>query len=182
MKRTIGFCFIVVLLIWGSHLWAQDLAPSDFQAQKLVDELLPRHQPELLYVGLYLVPPPRSTAAYWPYSNSSDLGETEMVIVAATDRSTIGHKASSADLHVLTTDVPILETKGGGGTKINGTVIGSTFLATLHDRKRDSIGVIDIGMKFTTGEESEAAKFARSVQQELEGEIPTKMAIFQHAQ
>ena len=182
MKRTIGFCCIALLFICGSQLWAQDLAPSDFEAQKLVDELLAKHQPELVYVGLYLVPPPRSTAAYWPYSKDSDEGETEMVIVAATDRSTIAQKASCTDLQVLKTDVPVLEMNGNSGTKINGTVSGTTFLAILHDRKGDSIGVLEIGMKFTTGEESEAAKFAKSVQQELEAKIPTKMAIFQHAQ
>ena len=66
--------------------------------------------------------------------------------------------------------------------KINGTVIGSTFLATFHDQRGNSIGLIEIGMKFTTGEESEAAKFARSVQRELEGEIRSKMAFFQHTQ
>jgi hypothetical protein len=182
MKRSIGFCFIVLLLICGNRLWAQEQAPSGFPGQKLVDELFARHQPDLLYVGLYFVPPPSSTAAIWPDANSSDQGGNQMVVVAATDRSTIGHKASCADMHVLTTDVPVLELNGDGGTKINGTVTGSTFLATFHDRRGNSIGLIDIGMKFTAGKESEAAKFARSVQRELEGEIRSKMAFFQHTQ
>ena len=126
MKRSFGFCFFALLLICGNRLWAQEQAPSGFPGQKLVDELLARHQPDLLYVGLYLVPPPSSTAASWPDANSSDQGGNEMVVVAATDRSTIGHKANCADMHVLTTDVPVLELNGGG-TKISGRVIGCTF-------------------------------------------------------
>ena len=180
MKRTIRFCFIALLLICGNQLWAQ--TPGGFPGQQRVDEIFAKHQPELLYVGLYLVPPPSSTAAIWPNANSSDQVGTEMVVVAATDRSTIGGKASCADMHVLITDVPVLELNGDNGTKIKGMVIGSTFLATFHDARGNSIGLIDIGMKFTTGEESEAAKFARSVQQEIEGQIRSKMAFFRHTQ
>ena len=182
MKRTIGFCFIVLLLICGNRLWAQEQASGGFPGQKFVDELFVRHQPDLLYVGLYFVPPPSSTAAHWPDASSSDQGGNEMVVVATTDRSTIGNKASCADMHVLTTDNSVLVLNGDSGKKINGTVIGSTFLATFHDQRGNSIGLIEIGMKFTTGEESEAAKFARSVQRELEGEIRSKMAFFQHTQ
>ena len=186
MKRTIGFCFIVLLLICSNRLSAQgrpeERAPGGFPGQKLVDELFARHQPDLLYVGLYFVPPPSSSAAIWPHPNSSDQDGNEMVVVAATDRSTIGQKASCADLHVLTTDASVLELNGDGGTKISGTAIGSTYLATFHDSRGNSIGLIEIGMKFTTGTESEAAKFARSVQRELEGEIRSKMFFFQHAQ
>jgi len=122
MKRTIGFCVIVLLLICGNRLWAQgrpeERAPNGFPGQKLVDELFARHQPDLLYVGLYFVPPPSSSAAIWPHPNSSDQGGNEMVIVAATDRSTIGHKASCADMHVLTTDDSVLELNGDSGRNL----------------------------------------------------------------
>lgn len=182
MKRTIGLCFIVLLLICGNRLWAQQQAPTGFTGQKLVDEVFAKHHPDLLYVGLYFVPPPSSTAAIWPDAKNSDQGSNEMVVVAATDRSTIGHKASCADMNVLTTDDSVLELNGDGGTKINGTVIGSTFLATFHDKRGNSIGLIEIGMKFTTGQESEAAKFARSVQSELEAGVVSKMTFFQHTQ
>lgn len=166
MRKTIGFCFFVFLLHCCNQLWAQDQAPNDILAQKLVDELLARHQPVLLYVGLHLVPPSGS----------------DMAIVAATLRNKIGHKSSCADLHVLSTDVPVLEMKGGGGTMIKATVVGSTVLAPLHDRKGNTIGMINMGLKFTTGEESEAAKMARSIEQELDGEIPSKLALFERAQ
>jgi hypothetical protein len=182
MKRTIGLCFIVLLLICGNRLWAQEPGSTGFPGQKLVDELFAKHQPDLLYVGLYLVPPPSSTAAIWPGANSSGQSGNEMVVVAATDRSTIGHKASCADMDVLTSQDSVLEMNGDSGTKINGTVIGSTFLATFHDGRGNDIGLIEIGMKFNAGEESEAAKFARSVQRELEGEIRSKMTFFQHTE
>jgi hypothetical protein len=83
---------------------------------------------------------------------------------------------------VLQDEVPILEMKGGGGTVIKGAVIGSTVLAPLHDRKGNIVGMVNIGMSFGTGQESEAAKFARSIEQELAGEIPMKLALFGRAQ
>jgi hypothetical protein len=159
MTRAIGFCLIVLFLNGVNQLCAQDHAPL---AQKLVDELLAKHQPELLYVGLHLVPP----------------SGTDMAIVAATLRDKIGGKSSCADLHVFR-EFPFLM-KGGGGTTIKGVVIGSTMLAPLHDRKGSIIGIID--MKFTTGEGSEAARLARSFEQELAGEIPSKLALFARAQ
>jgi hypothetical protein len=57
MRRTIGFCFIVLLLICGNQVWAQDHAPIAPLGQKLVDELLARHQLELLGAALHVVPP-----------------------------------------------------------------------------------------------------------------------------
>src|SRR5579863_6323558 len=116
MKKPMGFCFIISLLISANLLWAQEQPPHGFPGQKLVDELFARHQPDLLYVGLYFVPPPSSTAASWPGGNSSDQSGNEMVIVAATDRSTIGHEASCAHMHVLATDIPILELNGSDDT------------------------------------------------------------------
>ena len=165
MRKIIGYCFLWLLLPCCNQLWAQRQASNDILAQKLVDELLAKHQAELLYLGLHLVPP----------------NGTESVIVAATLRDKIGKKSSSADLHVLETEVPILEMKGGGGTVIKGTVIGSTVLAPLHDRKGNIIGMVNIGMSFGAGRESEAAKFARSIEQELAGEITMKLALFERA-
>src|ERR1700739_1550321 len=105
MRNMIGFWFVASLLSCNP-LWAQDQAPGDILAQKLADALLARHQPGLLYVGLHAVVP----------------NGTDMSIVAATLREKIGHKSSCADLHVLSTDVPVLEMKGGGGTMIKTSV------------------------------------------------------------
>jgi hypothetical protein len=163
MRRTIGLCFIAFLLNGGNQLWAQDQATGDILAQKLVDGLLAKRQPELLYVGLHLVPP----------------SETDMTVIAATLRAKIGEKSSCADLHAFR-EFPFL--MKGGGTTIKGTTIGSTMLAPLHDRNGNTIGVVAMGLKFTTGEESEAARFARRIEQELSGEIPSRTALFARVQ
>jgi len=42
--------------------------------------------------------------------------------------------------------------------------------------------MVNIGMSFGTGRESEAAKFARSIEQELAEEITMKLALFERAQ
>jgi hypothetical protein len=182
MKRTIGLCFILVLLIGGNRLSAQEKIATGFTGQKLVDELFAKHDPDLLYVDLYFVPPPSSTAAIWPDAKGSDQGSNEMVVVAATDRSTIGRKASTEGMYVLTTDNSVLELNADPDTKVNGTALGSTFLATFHDQRGNSIGLIQIGMKFTAGQESKAAMLARRVQRELEAQVRSKMTFFQHTQ
>jgi hypothetical protein len=168
MKRTIGFCFTVLLLICGSQLWAQDKAPLAPVGQKLVDQLLAKHQPDLLYVGLHVVPP----------------GGTESLFVAATFRTKIGLKSSCTDLWELENGagVPALELKGGGGSMINGTLVGMTAIVPLRDKSGTTIGLINMGLKFTLGQESEGVKFATSVAQELAAEIPSKAALFEGAQ
>jgi hypothetical protein len=166
MRNTIGFWSLVFVLNCCNPLWAQDKVPAGILAQKLTDELLAKHQPTLLYVGLHAVAP----------------SATDMTMVASTLREKIGHKSSCADLHVLSTDVPVLEMKGALGTMIKGVVIGTTVLAPLHDRKGNVIGMLNLGLKFTTGEESEAARQAKSIQQELEGQIPNKPALFERPQ
>lgn len=88
MRKTMGFCFVVLFLICGTELWAQDQAAFAPVGQKLVEELLVRHQPNLLYVGLHVVPP----------------GGTTQLFVAATGqtgRSKIGQKSSCTDLWEL---------------------------------------------------------------------------------
>jgi hypothetical protein len=168
MKRTIGFCFIVLFLICGNQLWAQDQAAIAPLGQKLVDELLARHQPELLGVALHVVP----------------LGGTASTIVAATLRTKISQKSSCTDLWELANGAgaPALELKGGGGSMIKGELISITAITPLRDRSGATIGLINMGLKFNLGEESEAVKFATSVGQELAGEISSKLALFERAQ
>jgi len=162
MGRTISLCFIVLLLISGNQLWAQDQAPKAPLAQKLADELLARHHPELLNVEVNLVPP----------------GATDMIVVAATDHSIIGHKSVCADPHAFG-EFPFL-VKGGAGMTIKGKVIGNTYLATLHDQKGNTIGAVNL--RLTTGDASEAAKLGRSIERELAGEIPSESDLFASAQ
>ena len=168
MRRTVGFCSVVLLLIYGNQLWAQEKAAIAPLGQKLVDELLASYQPDLLGVALHVVPP----------------GGTASTIVAATLHTKINQKSSCTDLWELANSagVPALELKGGGGSMIKGALIGVTAITPLRDRSGGTIGLINMGLKFNLGEESEAVKFATSVGQELAGEIPSKLALFERAQ
>ena len=171
MRKTTGSCFIVLLLICGNRLGAQEQTAFAPVGQKLVEELLARHQPDLLYVGLHVVPP----------------GGTAQVFVAATgkgSRSKIGHESSCTDLWELANGdgAPALELKGGGGSMVNGALLSITAITPLRDRSGATIGLINMGLKFTLGQESEAVKFATSVAQELAAEIPSKSALFVAAQ
>lgn len=169
MRRTIGLCFIVVLSIRGDQLWAQDHAPKAPLAQKLADELVARHQPELLSVEVNLVPPGGEKGGAYP---------TSMIIVAATDHSVIGQESVCADPHAFG-EFPFL-VKGGAGRTIKGKVIGNTYLATLHDQKGNTIGAVNL--RFTVDDATKAAKLGRSIEQELAGEIPSESALYAGAQ
>ena len=168
MRKTMGLCVIALFLICGNQLWAQDQAVFAPVGQKLAEELVARHQPNLLSAGLHVVPP----------------GGTVSMIVATTQgRSKIGQESSCTDLwEVANGDgAPALELKGGGGSIIKGVLIGITAIVPLHDQSGAVIGLINMGLKFTLGEESEALKFATSIGQELAGEIPSKLALFKPA-
>jgi hypothetical protein len=168
MRRTIRLCFVVFLLIGGTQLWAQDHAAIAPLAQKLADELIARHQPELLSVSVNLVPP----------GGKEETNPSSMIVVAATDHSIIGHKSACADPHAFG-EFPFL-VKGGAGMTIKGKVIGYTYLATLHDQKGNTIGAADF--RFTTDDASEAAKLGRSIERELAGEIPSESDLYASAQ
>lgn len=168
MGRTIKLGFIGLFWICGSRLWAQDHAPIASLAQKLADELVVRHQPELLSVTVNLV----------PQGGKEELYPSSMMIVAATDHSLIGHQSVCADPHAFG-EFPFL-VKGGAGMTIKGKVIGNTYLATLHDQKGNTIGAVDL--RLLTGDASEAAKLGRSIERELAGEIPSESELFARAQ
>lgn|SRR5487761_112137 len=154
MKLRLSFwLFLTVFGGSAAGLWSQSAAPMDIYAQRLVDKTLAKHRSELIYVGLHLVPP----------------DQTESLIAAATDRSKIGKKSSCSDLNVLKDGVPVLEMKGSS----------STVLAPLHDESGQTIGLAVIGLKFGAGQESEAARDAKEIDQELSAEIPSKAALFQ---
>lgn len=171
MRNAIGFWFVVCFMAClspGGSLWAQDQAKSKILAQKLVEELVARHQPELLSVSVNLVPP----------GGKGEMYPSSMIIVAATDHSIIGHKSVCAAPHAFG-EFPFL-VKGGAGMTIKGKVIGYTYLATLHDQKGNTIGAADL--RFTTGDASEAAKLGRSIERELAGEIPSESDLLASAQ
>ena len=169
MRKIIGFWFVafVAALLSCNPLSAQDQARRDTLAQKLVDELVARHKSELLSVSVNLVPPSGKEKMYPP-----------MIIVAATDRSIIGHESVCVDAHSFG-EFPFL-VKGGAGMTIEGKVIGYTYIATLHDQKGNTIGAADL--RLTTGDASEAAKLGRSIERELEGKIPSESDLLASAQ
>jgi hypothetical protein len=169
MRKTIGLCFIVSFSICTNQLWAQSHAPKAPLAQKLADELVARHQPELLSVEVNLVPPGGAKGEAYP---------TSMIIVAATDQSIIGQESVCADPHAFG-EFPFL-VKGGAGRTIAGKVIGNTYLATLHDQKGNTIGAVNL--RFTLEDATEAAKLGRSIERELAGEIPSESALYASAQ
>jgi len=168
MGRIARLCFIGLLLICGNRLWAEDHAPIAPLAQKLADELVAKHQPELLSVSVNLVPP----------GGKEELYPSSMIVVAATDHSIIGHRSVCADPHAFG-EFPFL-VQGGAGMTIKGRVIGNTYLATLHDQKGNTIGAVDL--RLTTADASEAAKLGRSFERELAGEIPSQSELFAPAQ
>ena len=132
MRKVMGFCVIAPLLICGNQLLAQDQAAFAPVGQKLVEELVARHQPDLLSVGLHAVPP----------------GGTESAIVATTqNRSKIGQKSSCTDLWELANGdgAPALELKGGGGSMIKGVLLATTAIVPLRDQSGATIGLIEHG-------------------------------------
>ena len=168
MRKIIKLCFIVLLLICGNQLWAQAHSPIAPLAQKLADELVARHNPELLSVSVNLVSP----------GGKEELYPSSMIVVAATDHSIIGLQSVCADPHAFG-EFPFL-VKGGAGMTIKGNVIGNTYFATLHDRKGNTIGAVDL--RLTTIDASEAAKLGRSIEREFAGEIPSESELFARAQ
>jgi hypothetical protein len=167
MRRTIGLCFIFFFLIGGNRLWPQGHEAIAPLAQKLADELVARHQPELLSVSVNLVPPGGKEETY----------PSSMIVVAATDHSIIGHKSACADPHAFG-EFPFL-VKGGAGMTIKGKVIGHTYIATLHDQKGNTIGAAEL--RFTTADASEAAKLGRSIERELAAKIPSESDLYASA-
>jgi hypothetical protein len=148
-RITLGLLIIFVLLaahIMGAR--SQDQNAKSTFAQTLVDTIAAKHRPDLIYLGLHLIP-----------QSSPDA-----IIFAATDRSKIGKKSSCGDLHVIEEGIPILEMKGKS----------STVLERLHDKTGKTIGLTVVGLRFGDGEEAAAAKLARQIGDELDQQISSK--------
>jgi hypothetical protein len=64
---------------------------------------------------------------------------------------------------------------------VRGVLLGITAIVPLRDQSGATIGLINMGLKFTLGEESEAMRLATSVGQELAAEIPSQSALFEGA-
>jgi hypothetical protein len=154
-RRITGGLFIIFVLL-ATHskgALSQDQNAKPTFAQTLVDAVAAKHRPDLIYLGLHLVP-----------QSSPDA-----IIFAATDLSKIGKKSSCGDLHVIEEGIPILEMKGKS----------STVLERLHDKTGKTIGLTVVGLRFGDGEEAAAAKLARQIGDELDQQISSKEALFE---
>jgi hypothetical protein len=158
LKIMVRACITAGLVLISSSpnaSLAQDHVVKRTFAQALVDEVAEKHKPGLLYLGIHAQPPE----------------STKSVIYAATDPSKIGKESSCGDLDVVTKGVPILEMKGKT----------STVLERLLDSSGQTIGLIAVGLNFPEGQETQAAKLAKQIGEELAQKIPSKSALFEAA-
>jgi RNase H-fold protein (predicted Holliday junction resolvase) len=121
--------------------------------QRLVDSVAAKHKPELIYLGLH---------AETPHSKKS-------VIFASTDSGKIGKESSCGDLHVVDKGIPVMEMKGNS----------TTVLERLLDSSGNTLGLIVVGFTFTDGQESQAAKLAKEIGEELAQQISSKSRLFE---
>jgi len=154
MTRAFGTIAVLALAqVLAGRLWAQDQDSKKILAQRLVDEVAAKHQPDLIYLGLH---------GQTPKSKKS-------VIFASTDSGKIGKKSSCADLHVVEKGIPVMEMKGKS----------TTVLERLLDSSGHTVGLIVVGFNYTDGQEAEAAKLAKQVGEELAQQIPSKNKLFE---
>jgi len=147
---------LITFVLLATHIKgapSQDQNAQPTFAQTLVDTVAAKHRPDLIYLGLHLIPQ----------------SSTDTIIFAATDRSKIGHKSSCGDLHVIEEGIPILEMKGKS----------STVLQRLHDKTGKTIGLTVVGLRFGDGEEAAAAKLAKQIGDELDQQISSKEELFE---
>lgn len=150
MSMAAGLIVSSSLATSEPKLWSQ--ADTIF-AQKLAEDTLAKHRTDMNYIGLHLIPP----------------NGTNMVIVAATDRTKIGKQSSAGDVKVVEGGIPVMEMKG----------TSTSVLQRLHDRAGQTIGMFVVNLKFTDGQESEAAKLTRMVDRELAKQVVSKAALFE---
>jgi len=156
LATRIAAGLLVTFVLLATHISgarSQDQNAKPTFAQTLVDTVAAKHRPDLIYLGLHLVP-----------QSSPDA-----IIFAATDRSKIGKKSSCGDLHVIEEGIPLLEMKGKS----------STVLERLHDKTGKTIGLTVVGLRFGDGEEAAAAKLAKQIGDELDQQISSKEELFE---
>src|SRR6266700_8239185 len=144
-----AFATIVFMATLRSRGWAQEQDGKKTFGQRLVDDVASRHRPQLIYLGLHGVT---------PYSKKS-------VIFASTDPGKLGKKSSCADLHVVDKGIPVMEMKGKS----------TTVLERLLDSSGHTVGLIVVGLAFTEGQESQAAKLGKEIGEELVGKYLQKV-------
>ncbi len=128
------------------------LLPGKSPAQRLVDELAKKH-PELVRIGLHVIPP----------------GSSENIIVASNVAAKLGQKSDPEDLQAMETGRPVVLREG------------ENFDVTLplHDARGKIIGAIGLTLKPASGEQQgDATRHARAIARELEKRIPSRESLF----
>ncbi len=128
------------------------LLPGKSPAQRLVDELSKKH-PELVRIGLHVIPP----------------GSSENIIVASNLAAKLGQKSDPEDLRAMETGRPVVLREG------------ENFDVTLplHDATGKIIGAIGLTLKPASGEQQgDATRRARAIARELEKRIPSRESLF----
>jgi hypothetical protein len=143
---------VMFMASFPSRVCAQEDGKKIF-GQRLVDDTVAKHRPQLIYLGLHAVT---------PRSKNS-------VIFASTDLGKLGKKSSCADLHVVEKGIPVMEMKGKS----------TTVLERLLDSSGHTVGLIVVGLDFTEGQESQAAKLGKEIGEELARQIPSKSKLFE---
>jgi hypothetical protein len=157
VRHTIALCAAIVCVpTFTSRISAQEQSGKKTFGQQLVDEVASKHRPQLMYLGLHGVT---------PQSQKS-------VIFASTDLGKIGKESSCGDLSVVDGGVPIMEMKGKS----------TTVLERLLDSSGHAVGLLVMGFALADGQESQAAKLAKEIGEELARKIPSKTKLFETGQ
>lgn len=153
-KAIVGVVLVVFLVLSAGdrRLWSQANARKTILAQRLVDQVAAQHRAELTYVGFHSIPPEGMN----------------MVVIAATDPSTIGKPSEAQELSVL-----------GGHTLLDMKDGSIVILQKLRDRSGQTVGVAVMNLRLADGQETEAAKLSKTIDKELAQDIPSKAALFQ---
>ena len=161
---TCAALLLLMLAVANLMLGAQGGNRMTILAQKLVEEIQARYQPEMFYLGLHAVPP----------NSLTNLGltvlppnGTEMFVIAATDPTKIG---KFSGLRPWLFRAPEIELKGKEAT---------TLLEALHDRSGQTIGLIVADFRFGDEQASETAKFRTVLDKAFAEQIPTLSALFE---
>jgi hypothetical protein len=157
VRRTIAICAAIVCVpTFTSRISAKEQGGKKTFGQQLVDEVASKHRPQLMYLGLHGV---------MPQSQKS-------VIFASTDSGKIGKESSCGDIGVMDEGIPIMEMKGKS----------TTVLQRLLDSSGHTVGLLVMGFALAEGQESQTAKLAKEIGEELARQIPSKNKLFETGQ
>lgn len=156
--------FFAVLLLGSmcGSVFAQQ--SQELFAQKLMDEIAAKH-PEIVNIQLHMTPPycPDQAAQVPKYCPDN------IIIASGNAREKVGKKSDEADLNVIRSAKPVIET-----TKVAGKF---DTMYPLYDQRGEVIGGVGINIKDT--DEASARKDGQKIVDELREKIPSKAKLFE---